>query len=446
MIKYIYNKLLNYIFKNEKEYSLENKLFFSSVIVGIVAMSAFIFSNLFLKLPIITTVLPLIFLVYLLFIYYLIRYVKFNSKYVTPTIMIAILFNSIVWIFKGGIDGANILLELLTFIVGLIVVPSKEKKYLLLFFILLILSNFLIQIFKPDIIVPFISQNKRIAEHISKIIIVSFLLFWVVDFLHNHYTMERKKVEDAKQKVEEGAMKLYELNFRLKEINNDKDKFFSIISHDLKSPFSGFLGLTQIMQEGLWELSKEEIELYIKLLNDSAKNLYELLSNLLEWSLMQKGVTLYEPEICPLSYSIQQIVELQSEVVRKKGIELSNRVPLETLITADKLMLNTILRNLISNAIKFTKKGGAVEVGISENTNENICFFVKDSGIGMDKVLLSKMFRINERTSRPGTDKEPSTGLGLLLCKDFIEKHNGKIWVESEVNIGTTFYVSLPVG
>ncbi|MCX6148246.1 MAG: HAMP domain-containing sensor histidine kinase [Candidatus Kapabacteria bacterium] len=437
MFKNKIESFMNSIFKNEFDLSLERRLFLSSVIIGILTLIIGIIVNIIVHTSFIATVIPFVLLCYLTVVLYFIRVKKIINVFITPTVILAQIGISVVWIFNGGIVGSNTLVAVFTLIVGLIIVPSQNKKYVLLLFLILQSIDFLIQIYRPDLIIKFINEKEHITDTIFTTAYISIMLFLIVNFLHYHYTIER-------QKVEEGAMRLYELNFKLKETNINKDKFFSIISHDLKSPFSGFLGLTKIMREGLYELSKEELELYIKLMNESANNLYDLLSNLLEWSMMQKGATSYNPEICTLNILVQVVIDFQSEVTKQKNIELVNLIPEDLQLSADKPMLSTVLRNLISNAIKFTPRGGKVIVGIFESTTENICFFVKDSGIGMDSEMLSKMFKINERTSRPGTEKEPSTGLGLLLCKDFIEKHNGKIWIESEVDKGTTFYVSLP--
>jgi PAS domain S-box-containing protein len=259
------------------------------------------------------------------------------------------------------------------------------------------------------------------------------------------------QIQESKEIIESNLFQknilideLSETKEKLEKINSEKDKFFSIIAHDLKSPFNGFLGLTRIMVEEIQELSMEEVHQFSKSMLSSATNLYKLLENLLEWSRIHRGLTKFHPENCFLQNIVNQILEVQSEVAKNKEIEFVNNIHDDIIVTADVQMLNTILRNLISNAIKFTSRGGSVEIGSSIRASEgSIIIYVKDSGIGMTSETISKLFKLDENVSQIGTEGESSTGLGLILSKEFIEKHKGKIWVESEVGKGSTFSFTL---
>ncbi|MFA6570339.1 MAG: ATP-binding protein [Bacteroidota bacterium] len=230
----------------------------------------------------------------------------------------------------------------------------------------------------------------------------------------------------------------------LEKINSEKDKFFSIIAHDLKSPFNGFLNLTKLLADEVHDVTEKERQEFAILMHESAKNLYKLLENLLEWARFQRGVTAYNPEKTMLSLIIKHNLNIQANVANQKEIEFINLIEENTTVTADVLMLNTILRNLISNAIKFTPRGGIIEIGTSEILSKDYdTIYVKDNGIGMSVDILDSLFRVDCKVSRPGTEGELSTGLGLLLCQEFVEKHGGKIWAESEENKGTTFFFTL---
>ncbi|MCX6154908.1 MAG: ATP-binding protein [Candidatus Kapabacteria bacterium] len=230
----------------------------------------------------------------------------------------------------------------------------------------------------------------------------------------------------------------------LKETLAVKDKFFSIIAHDLKSPFSGFLGITKLFADNISDISIHELKELSINMKDSADNLYKLLENLLEWSRMQRGITEFEPDLWILFHIVNENIYLLNEFAKQKNIKIYNKIPEKFEIAADYNMINTVFRNLISNAIKFTHRGGEIEIGISSfNSDSHQKIYVKDSGIGINDELKGKLFKIDERVSRKGTENEPSTGLGLLLCKEYIEKYNGKIWLESEVDNGTTFYFTL---
>ncbi|HEY3369428.1 MAG TPA: histidine kinase N-terminal 7TM domain-containing protein [Prolixibacteraceae bacterium] len=230
----------------------------------------------------------------------------------------------------------------------------------------------------------------------------------------------------------------------LRRINVEKDKFFSIIAHDLKSPFSAFLSCTKMMVDQLPTMTQEEIHEIAYLLSQSAMNLYQLLENLLEWSLMQRSITRYDPKYFLLNPTIKDSLQLILESAHKKGIEFSYIIPDEIQVFADENMLKSTIRNLATNALKFTAKGGKVTIVAKSGNGQGAEISILDSGIGMDKEMLDQLFRLDAYTSRTGTDGEPSTGLGLLLCKDFVEKHGGRIWAESEAGKGSAFHFNIP--
>jgi PAS domain S-box-containing protein len=245
----------------------------------------------------------------------------------------------------------------------------------------------------------------------------------------NRDITERKKAE------EEIKIK----NELLQTINAEKDKFFSIIAHDLKGPLSAFLGVTQILVEEIQNMSFEEIKEITISMKESASNIYGLLENLLEWSRLKRGLLEFSPEKIDVKQLSIACIEVLKESARKKRITIEYSFPDEIEIYADARMMETVIRNLVSNAIKFTQVGGKVIVKADKKSDRSIEFKVIDTGIGMTPELIGKLFLLNEKTSRRGTDGEPSTGLGLLLCKELIVKHSGKIWVESEVGKGSTF-------
>ena len=234
-------------------------------------------------------------------------------------------------------------------------------------------------------------------------------------------------------------------NNELLMTNAEKDKFFSIIAHDLRSPFQGFLGMTEVMSENVGEFSIEELVKLIGDLNKSAQNLYKLLQNLLEWAQLKKGSTNFTPEELPLSITISGCVEQINKRAIQKGITITNEVPGEQKVFADERMLNSITSNLLSNAVKFTRKEGKVSITAHAINGGMVEVAVHDTGVGISEGVVNKLFKIDEKIGSEGTDGELSTGLGLLLCKEFVEKHGGKIWVESAENIGSTFYFTMPV-
>ncbi|MFP4555832.1 MAG: histidine kinase N-terminal 7TM domain-containing protein [Bacteroidales bacterium] len=246
---------------------------------------------------------------------------------------------------------------------------------------------------------------------------------------------ERKRFEE----------KLSNKNQELVKANAEKDKFFSIIAHDLKGPFQGFIGLTQLMSESINDMSVEEMKEITQSLKVTAKNLYELLDNLLSWALIKRGHKRFNPQKVRLHTIVQNVVEVVLPQVKLKKITLKNEVDNNLNVLCDKESVNTILRNLISNAIKFTPKGGEIRILTKASGQKFIEVTVQDNGIGMPTNIQEKLFKLDKKVSRPGTDNEPSTGLGLILSKELVEKHGGKIWVESKEGEGSRFKFLIPV-
>ena len=236
-----------------------------------------------------------------------------------------------------------------------------------------------------------------------------------------------------------------EQNENLEKINAEKDKFFSIIAHDLRSPFNGFLGLTEIMADKLMLMSVNEIQKHASIMKSSASNLYRLLENLLEWSRMQKGVTVFKPEVFALSKVVNECIKTSVDQAKTKDITFEVDIHDKLFVFADIHMVETIFRNLTSNAVKYSQRGGKIWITTLLNEENFVEIAIRDNGIGMNQEIVDNLFRIDRNIKRNGTEGEPSSGLGLLLCKDFIEKNRGRIRVESKVNEGSTFSFTLPM-
>jgi len=239
--------------------------------------------------------------------------------------------------------------------------------------------------------------------------------------------------------------KISEQNKKLLELNATKDKFFSILAHDLKNPFNTIIGFSELLLQNFDEISTKEQKEYIGYIQKSGKETFKLLENLLLWARSQKGILEYKPKKENLNNIVKEIINLSQVTATAKNINLLNNTPEEIFVKADKEMLLTIIRNLISNAIKYTPKGGTII--ISANTNKNADFIeicVQDNGIGISAEKQSQLFKMTEGISTEGTEKEKGTGLGLILCKEFVDKHNGDIWVENNVDKGTSVKFLMP--
>lgn len=244
--------------------------------------------------------------------------------------------------------------------------------------------------------------------------------------------------------MQSGLLKdLWESKRRLKQINDNKDKFFSIVSHDLKSPFNSLLGFSELMLKEFDYLPKEELKEYVSSINKSVSNVYGLLENILEWSRIQTGRMEFNPVCVELSNLIHEAFFSLSGNAIKKNIKLVSHVNKNIRAYADINMIRSVVNNLISNAIKFTGCGGEIIV-MAARTGELVEISVSDNGVGMGKEEIAKLFRIDVNFSKSGTENEKGTGLGLVLCRELVEKNGGTISVESFEGKGTTFVFTLP--
>lgn len=283
------------------------------------------------------------------------------------------------------------------------------------------------------------SKTIEVLEQKKQIEYKNELLTNQTNELENH----RDEILEQKDLLEKKQLKIKTQNEKLKQLNLTKDKFFSIIGHDLKNPISSLISFSNLLTNHIDRLSKEEIRTLAVEFDKTLKNSYNLLDNLLEWSRSQTEQIEYKPVNFDLRVIINENRELIAAQAISKNINIkADDIP-RTIVYADKNCINTVLRNLISNAIKFTNKGGEVSISVDHDA-DSIIVSVSDNGVGMNKETVKKIFKIDNKHATLGTDKEKGTGLGLVLCKEFVEINKGKIWLKSEPGKGSTFYFSLP--
>ncbi len=251
---------------------------------------------------------------------------------------------------------------------------------------------------------------------------------------------DKKRLNDELQKINDQVL---EQNEKLTELNGTKDKFFSSIGHDLKGPLNSLSSFSHLLINHTASLSEEEIRTLARELDNSLKNLFELLDNLLGWARSQTGQIEIKPENFPITGLIKENVQLLSKAAINKKIEIEILTDEEIMVFADKNSVRTIIRNLLSNAIKFTNREGIISFSVDVWQKE-VEIGIRDSGVGMTDDDQKKIFNISTKHSTIGTNREKGTGLGLILCKEFAEKNHGGISVVSEVGVGTTFKITLP--
>ncbi len=267
----------------------------------------------------------------------------------------------------------------------------------------------------------------------------------------------RKQQEKLKILVDEKTKHLKEANInlsneinerkkielKLRDVNNTKDKFFSIISHDLKNPFSALMGFSEVLYDEYDNFSNNERKDIIKNINISSESLFKLSDNLLKWARIQTGEINWNPDHINLDLLVENAISLLKTQAINKKISITSDIPKFTKVYADINMADTVVRNLLSNAIKFTPNGGKVKIA-SKDIGKYIEVSITDTGLGINKENISKLFNITEKFATEGTNNELGSGLGLILCRGFVEKNNGKIWVESKEGEGSKFIFTLP--
>lgn len=300
--------------------------------------------------------------------------------------------------------------------------------------------SFIIALLLMTLLVFYIYRSYR-TKKLSNILLTQQKM--EIETKNKELLLLNEEIRAQKEEITSISHNLELQNTELQTLNATKDKFFGIIAHDLKNPFNTILGFLDLLTTSVTKNTPEQTLEQVELMQTSALNAYKLLENLLEWARTQTGAIEFKPQQWSLKNMIAETLAICGQQAKEKNISITDDIPGQLLVYADRNMLSTILRNLITNAIKFTHKDGSISVSCICN-DSTTTISVADNGIGMDENTRIKLFRINEKISILGTEQERGTGIGLLLCKEFVEKHGGRIWIESEVNKGSNFKFTIP--
>lgn len=296
------------------------------------------------------------------------------------------------------------------------------------------------------------TEDLNTAQIWTQQLIIGFVLFILLGsfilsiVFHSRYQQNRGlniQLSLKNKEIEHQQKNVENLNAELKEANSMKDKFFSIVAHDLKNPFNSLLVLSKLLLDDYDTFSDEERKQFIHQIKSSAENTYSLLQNLLSWASTQSGKAVIIKEKIDIARLSEEAITLLKPIAKNKKISLQSLINSKTLAYADKNMISTVLLNLVSNAVKFTPHKGLIELKAAE-INGHLQIEIHDNGIGISEENIDKLFKPDVKFHTVGTDKEKGTGLGLLLCKEFVEKNDGNIWVESAEGKGSSFFFSLP--
>ena len=287
-----------------------------------------------------------------------------------------------------------------------------------------------------------IIKQRNLQNILILVVLFVLVIAGILLFAYNQKRKHNKLLEEKIDIIRQINDKLAQSEIDLTMNVQTKDKLFSIIAHDLRSPFTALVGLTEILASNSSRLSKEEVQEYSDQIHKSSEQLLSLIENLLSWSRSQSGKLTLNPALLNLKTIIDSLVQINSLYAKTKNITITTRIPDATMIFADSETVSTVFRNILSNAIKFTPKNGQVSISAVSKDN-TVEILISDTGNGISEDILPKLFQLNKKTMK-GTSNEPGTGLGLLICKEFVEKNNGSISVQSELNIGSAFKITLP--
>jgi len=443
-------EFFSFIFAEKENFTLEHRLLLASILVGILICIFGSIINLILTTSTIAVLMPLILSIMVFVIYYFVRFKKIVELVTIPIIVISILGISIIWIFNGGINGANIMPSFVILILSLIVIKSEFKKYIIGLFIISNVIILLIQFYRPDLITNFPTETDRWIDNLLTFLYSSYLIFLIISFVHKNYTIERLRAEENEKKYrilfEQAASSeliIKQQNNELVKLNADKDRFMSILSHDLKSPFNTILGYTELLKDDFHKFDANTLKDRLGIVHDMSQKTFDLLEDLLLWTKSQSGKLNFQPKQIDFLKICHETIESLKLSANAKNISINHFSTSQINIFADQNMLKTILRNLVSNAIKYTNPNGKINI-YTETNYDNVIITISDNGVGIDKSDIPKLWDIASKHSTYGTANEKGTGLGLLLCKEFVEKHGGKIWIESEIGKGSEFKFTLP--
>jgi PAS domain S-box-containing protein len=543
------NEFFGFIFATDDSFSLENRLFLSTIILGILASLLGTIVSIILSSSATTTIIAIVLFFLLLIIFYLVRFKRMFKPLVFPLICISFIGISIIWVTDGGINGSDLMVGFVILILGLIIVPARTRKYIIALFIALIVCIYLIQLYRPDLVTGFPSEKVRWTDGIVTAIYSSFFIFLIIGFLLRNYTIEKQRAEENeikfralsensqdsitrfdrhhrytyinkagtevmgitaakipgktpwetgiyneeqnlmfRDKIETAfvtkqpqfgqyclknniAESYYDLRLfpeyneknevvsvlgvsrditilklseiKLLQLNADKDLFISILAHDLRNPFNSILGLSDLIRENIQTMDRETLKKHADVMHTISRKTFDLLEDLLLWTKSQSGKLEFKPRLIDFAKTCYDTVDSMKVSALSKNIELSCSLAGPISLFADEDMLKVVLRNLVSNAIKFTNRGGRIHI-IAEKAQAEIIVSVSDNGVGIADGRLNDLFDISKISTTPGTSNEKGTGLGLMLCREFVEKHGGKIWVESTLGKGSDFKFMLP--
>ena len=426
-----FRSFLDWIVSPLQAQTTEKKLYLGTVLIMLFALFPMMIWNYYIGLERWVNYIILFFAVPCLILFYFLA--RYKNKYRVGYITVAfIIFLSTVWVANGGVNGTSPVLFLVAIIVTVgISKPKHHYIFILIFFLHLLTMLVLDEYVIHDMIIPYPNKHSYYQDLIFTYAISMLIVFWILRFYKLAYIKENDKLTRQKEELEKNI--------------SVKNMYFTIMVHDLKSSFSNILGFTDIMTTTSDQpMTNEQYKRFAQLTQLSANRSFELLEDILEWSRIQQDIFKLNSEKIKLSSSLLNVLNICSVSLNQKNITLNNEIDTNTYVTSDVYYLETILRNLITNAIKYTPIGGKITLSTYDYSADEIAISVCDTGIGMDENWVENLFNFDFNSKRPGTEGETSNGIGLKICKELTLKQGSQIFATSEPGKGSTFTFTVP--
>ncbi len=450
MIKNIITAYKKLIFGEERSFDVQKKVFLLithiTILIGFVGVAVDIILDLGFFLTLVTFLTVLV----VTYFHVIVRRSSLKAGHSVALFLITLFVFPLLWFYNGGYDGNNIILIFVYFIVMVTILPPRLRVIAFFIYTFMIVGLTITHYYYPNLVTHYEDSYHRFIDLILGYVMYLVLAFSIQNLILRNYEIDRGRVNSQNDQLNNLVEQLniaknqleQSLN-SIKELNSAKDRFVSVLSHDLRSPFQGILGITKTLESDYSSFNDHEKKYFIGQVNKSLDKLYGFLEELLLWGRIQSNSIELKKEPQNIKSILAQILLLFSDITAKKKINVQIFCDDSLQFNLDKEMISVVIRNLLSNSIKFSPFGSQIDLS-AEMDNEQLHIKVKDNGVGLSDEYKSKLFKLDEIISTAGTDGEQGTGMGLILCNDIIKKHNGSIGVESKEGKGTIFTVLLP--
>ncbi len=375
-------------------------------------------------------------------LWYSLKYKNFIVTYRFAFTYLTLVFFPGIWFISNGTMGGFQFFYFLLIVMIVLITRGRDTLFFVAMVSLVMIFLILSEVFFPDLTVKYSSNTSRYIDITIGLLIAMFGVFIILNIYKKLYINSIEMIEMQNLELQSKKEEISEQKEELQTLNEDKDRFIQILGHDLRNPFNTLMGLSETLNEEIEMHNKEEIAQMAGIMNKVSKKTFNLLTDLILWSKSQSGQLPFDPRETEIEDIFKSVLIDLEEMAQQKDIKIFYQEPVKTKVFVDQNMMKTVFRNLINNAIKFSYRSNGIHIYTNHDKNKTTITFA-DNGMGILPESIDKLWDRSTPFTTSGTEDEQGTGLGLLLCKEFVERHDGKIWVESEYEKGSNFIIEL---